>query len=96
MRLRQWGELSAANCDFGDADYGRTRTNFPAKPVAEGVYALVKAAEQTHLFYVITVPKEIHQVQEEFGLADRGSWGVRVRNPSLGGTIGEKAEMGKE
>jgi hypothetical protein len=52
-------------------------------PVAEGVYSLIHTKNTTHFAYMITVPSDIGQVQENFGIHDKGSFVVSVRNPSF-------------
>lgn len=61
------------------------RTTQEAKPYAEGVYAITSTKRTSHLAYIITLPKEIGEVQESFGLHERGSWIVQSKNPKFPG-----------
>ncbi|KAF8250077.1 hypothetical protein K440DRAFT_597477 [Wilcoxina mikolae CBS 423.85] len=59
------------------------RTDFPAQPIGEGVYAITKSdnERQSHFAYILTIPKEPNELQEDFGLKDKGSFIISVRNP---------------
>lgn len=57
------------------------RTIEEAKPYAEGVYAITSTKESSHLAYILTIPGELGSIQEDFGLQQRGSWIVQVKNP---------------
>ncbi|KAL4897746.1 esterase-like activity of phytase-domain-containing protein [Aspergillus ambiguus] len=64
----------------------RGERNVPeAKPYAEGVYAITHTKRASHLAYVLTVPAELGQVQEDFGLYSRGSFIVQSKNPKYPG-----------
>lgn len=52
-----------------------------ATPIGEGVYALTKTGRESHLAYLLTLPKELGEVQEEIGLKERGSFIISTRNP---------------
>ena len=78
------------------------RTDYPVQVVGEGVYVLTKAEKEggSHLAYVLSVPEEIGEVQKEVGVAERGSWVVRVRNPETnapaGAGVADKPEYTEE
>ncbi|KAF8461084.1 hypothetical protein BDZ91DRAFT_765927 [Kalaharituber pfeilii] len=61
------------------------RTRKPARPVAEGVYAILKNKRdrQSHLAYILTVPNEPDELQMDFGLQEKGSFIMSVRNPDI-------------
>ncbi|KAJ5594182.1 uncharacterized protein N7459_000390 [Penicillium hispanicum] len=61
------------------------RTVEEAKPYAEGVYALTSTYRASHLAYVLTIPAHIGEIQENFGLHERGSWIVQSKNPKFPG-----------
>ncbi|KAG2413750.1 hypothetical protein HFD88_002939 [Aspergillus terreus] len=61
------------------------RTVPEAKPYAEGVYALTRTKRASHLAYVLTIPGELGQVQEDFGLYSRGSFIMQAKNPKFPG-----------
>lgn len=53
----------------------------PATPVGEGVYAITTTGRESHLVYLLTIPEEMGEVQEEMGLKERGSFIISTRNP---------------
>src|SRR5919108_2971011 len=57
------------------------RTQPVARPAGEGVYAIVRHANHTHLVYALELPDKPGQVQEELHLAAEGSYIVSVKNP---------------
>ncbi|KAF8537104.1 hypothetical protein BDD12DRAFT_746177 [Trichophaea hybrida] len=59
------------------------RTDFPAQPIGEGVYAITKSnnERQSHFAYMLTIPEEPNELQGDFGLKDKGSFVISVRNP---------------
>lgn len=56
-----------------------------ARPYAEGVYALTSTRRASHLAYVLTIPHEVGEIQENFGLYQRGSFIVQSKNPKFPG-----------
>ncbi|KAL3482441.1 hypothetical protein BJX99DRAFT_2414 [Aspergillus californicus] len=56
-----------------------------AKPYAEGVYALISTKRATHIVYHITLPEKSGEIQEDFGLSERGSWLLQSKNPKFPG-----------
>ncbi|KAJ5769260.1 hypothetical protein N7520_003819 [Penicillium odoratum] len=61
------------------------RTTEEARPYAEGVYAITLAKKSSHLAYEVTIPANIGEIQENFGLYQRGSWIVQSKNPKFPG-----------
>lgn len=61
------------------------RTIEEAQPYAEGVYAITSTYRSSHLVYVLTIPAELGEIQENFGLYHRGSWIVQSKNPEFPG-----------
>jgi hypothetical protein len=57
------------------------RTPPAARPAGEGVYAIVRHADHTHLLYALELSDQPGEVQEELHLADEGSYIVSVKNP---------------
>ncbi|KAL2761073.1 hypothetical protein ACRALDRAFT_2039571 [Sodiomyces alcalophilus JCM 7366] len=57
----------------------------PATPAAEGVYAITSTGRESHLVYVLTLPEEMGEVQNELGLEEEGSFIVSTKNPSYPG-----------
>jgi len=52
-----------------------------ARPVGEGVYALVRDGNHVHLAYVLELPEEPTEIQEAFNITKEGSLIVMVKNP---------------
>jgi len=71
--------------DYLTKKRGEVRHMEGARPVAEGVYALVTAHNHTHLAYVLELPQELSEVQKAFGIAKEGSYILQVKNPELKG-----------
>jgi len=94
---RYWGFVKRASKNVEEidenlrgSDYvtrkkGNPRHMEGARPVAEGVYALVNAHNHTHLAYVLELPHEISEVQKAFGIVKEGSYVMQVKNPELKG-----------
>lgn len=61
------------------------RTVSEARPYAEGVYAITSTKRTSHLAYVLTIPAELGEIQESFGIHQRGSWIVSSKNPKFPG-----------
>lgn len=61
------------------------RTTEDARPYAEGVYAITSTKRTSHLAYELTIPAQLGEVQENFGLCQRGSWIVQSKNPKYPG-----------
>lgn len=61
------------------------RTQGPARPAGEGVYALAKAGRDTHLLYALELPAEPGPVQEALGIERQGALNLTVKNPEAAG-----------
>ncbi|CAL5866239.1 uncharacterized protein PFLUO_LOCUS446 [Penicillium psychrofluorescens] len=61
------------------------RTVQEARPYAEGVYAITSTSRSSHLAYILTIPAELGDIQENFGLRNKGSWIVQAKNPKFPG-----------
>jgi hypothetical protein len=61
------------------------RTVGEVRPYAEGVYAITSTKRSSHLAYLLTIPAELGEIQENFGLRQRGSWIVSAKNPKYPG-----------
>lgn len=65
-----------------------TRHQPEVTPIGEGVYALVStqgSPSTTHLAYMLTIPREMGEVQKDVGLAAKGSFVVSAKNPESSG-----------
>jgi hypothetical protein len=58
-----------------------------ARPIGEGVYALVKHHGHTHLAYVLELPEEPTPIQKAFNISKEGSFVLQVKNPDFGGSF---------
>jgi hypothetical protein len=58
-----------------------TRHTPAVTPLAEGIYAFTSTGNDSHMAYVINIPSELGEVQKDFGLRERGSFVVSVKNP---------------
>ncbi|KAI9685771.1 MAG: hypothetical protein M1822_004331 [Bathelium mastoideum] len=77
-----------------------TRQTPPVTPVGEGVYAITTTGRESHLAYLLTIPSEIGEVQEEMGIRTKGSFVVSLKNPEAGGpanaSLPQAAEYSQE
>jgi hypothetical protein len=53
----------------------------PARPAGEGIYALVRHGDHTHLTFALELPEEPGAVQRELNIPEEGSYIVAVKNP---------------
>lgn len=51
------------------------------RPAGEGVYAILRHDDHTHLVYALELPERPREVQEEFHLTAEGNYIVSVKNP---------------
>jgi hypothetical protein len=66
-------ELSSDEFRKGDA----------ARPVGEGKYAIVKHQNHTELAYILELPKEPGEAQQELGIEKEASYVISVINPKI-------------
>ena len=69
-----------AGADYDTATAGVSHQQ-PVTPIGEGVYALTSRGRDAHLAYMLTIPQEAGEVQEELGVKSRASFIVSMRNP---------------
>jgi hypothetical protein len=53
----------------------------PARPAGEGVYALVRHDDHTHLAFALELPETPGAVQRELNIPDEGSYIIAIKNP---------------
>jgi hypothetical protein len=70
------------------------RTQPVARPAGEGVYALVRHTDHTHLVYALELPDKPGAVQEGLHLAAEGSYIVSIKNPEQPSPPGRRAGRG--
>lgn len=95
---RYWGFVDKTATDvqtivkeFGEKNY-ETKTRGErhvesARPAGEGVYAIVKHGDHTHLAYVLEQPETIGEVQKAFHVDKEGSYVLAVKNPESGTSL---------
>ncbi|KAF2835600.1 hypothetical protein M501DRAFT_981441 [Patellaria atrata CBS 101060] len=70
---------------FGGSTYETktvgTRHTPAVTPIGEGVYSITRTGDTTHLIYMLTIPSELGEVQNELGLRSRASFFISVKNP---------------
>ncbi|HKI02553.1 MAG TPA: hypothetical protein VKK31_11275 [Thermoanaerobaculia bacterium] len=59
-------------------------TRRSARPAGEGVYALARHGNHTHLLYALELPAEPDEVQRELHIEKQGSYLLSVKNPQAG------------
>lgn len=67
-----------------------------ARPAGEGIYALTRHADHTHLAYALEPPEEPDEVQREMNIKEEASYVISVKNPEKpsprGAGLGEERE----
>jgi hypothetical protein len=61
----------------------------PARPAGEGVYAVVRHGDHTHLAYALEAPADPGEVQKELGIGEEGSYVLSVKNPKASSPRGK-------
>ncbi|MGE0080530.1 MAG: hypothetical protein AB7U81_04475 [Thiohalomonadaceae bacterium] len=54
----------------------------PARAAGEGVYGIVRHDGHAHFVYVLELPKQPREVQDELNISDEASYVISVKNPS--------------
>lgn len=67
--------------EYSTATAGVSHTP-PVTPVGEGVYAITSIGRDSHFAYMLTIPSEAGEVQEELGIRSRASYIISMRNPT--------------
>jgi hypothetical protein len=52
-----------------------------ARPVGEGVYQLLSHEDHTHLVYILELPREPGEAQEDLQIQPEGSYIISIKNP---------------
>ena len=87
---RFWGyveRVAATPEEIGEElERGPMRDGFgtkrSARPAGEGVYALARHGNHTHLLYALELPEEPDEVQRELHIEKEGSYLLSVKNPA--------------
>ncbi|KZL84527.1 hypothetical protein CI238_05242 [Colletotrichum incanum] len=56
-----------------------------ATPAGEGVYVITTTGRETHLAYMLTLPSDLGEVQQELGIKEKGSFILSTKNPYKSG-----------
>jgi hypothetical protein len=56
----------------------------PARPAGEGVYAIVRHDDHTHVVFALELPEQPGEVQEALNIPSEGSYVITVKNPDVG------------
>lgn len=67
-----------------------------AAPIGEGVYAITQTGRDTHLAYILTIPSELSEVQQDIGLRQRGSYITSAKNPQSSGPANANLPQGAD
>lgn len=73
-----------------------TRHSPAATPIGEGVYAITSTGRESHLAYMLTLPKKLGEVQMEIGLKEKGSFILSTRNPQYDAPQGTALPQGPD
>ncbi|KAL8855341.1 MAG: hypothetical protein Q9178_008013 [Gyalolechia marmorata] len=65
-------------------------------PIGEGVYAITSTGRETHLAYILTIPSEVSEVQDDVGLRQRDSFVTSTKNPETAAPAGASLPKGAE
>lgn len=79
-RTAEGPETIAEALETGTEDTPGNRPR-PARPAGEGVYALARHGNHTHLLYALELPAEPDEVQRELNIHKEGSYLLSVKNP---------------
>jgi len=93
---RYWGYVETVSYRVEDIDKKLGPTTYTtktrgerhvegARPVGEGVYALVMHHGRTHLAFVLELPEHLSQIQKAFHIEKEGSFVIQVKNPEAEG-----------
>ena len=86
---------SLASSDYMTKTAGSRHTP-AAAPIGEGVYAITTTGRESHIAYILTIPSELSEVQQDVGLKERGSFITSVRNPQYPGPANTSLPKGPE
>ena len=73
-------ELDAATYDTATRG---VRHLSPARPAGEGVYAIARHGDHTHLAFALELPEKPGEVQKELNIPAEGSYIITVKNPEV-------------
>ncbi|ACM18711.1 hypothetical protein Geob_0340 [Geotalea daltonii FRC-32] len=86
--------------EFGELEYStktRGEREVPAaRPAGEGIYAIVRHDNHTHLAYSLELPEQPRQVQRALNIATEGSYIISVKNPGKTSPPGTGLKSGQK
>ena len=88
-------KASIASSDYTTQTAGARHTP-AATPIGEGIYAITTTGRESHLAYILTIPSELNEVQQDVGLRERGSFVTSVKNPQYPGPANTNLPQGPE
>lgn len=82
INLKELQETLITELHYDTKTHG-PRTVPEARMYAKGVYSITSTQHGSYLAYILTDPRNIGSVQENFGLRERGKWLVQSKNPEV-------------
>lgn len=76
-----------------------TRQTPDVTPIGEGVYAITTTGGgqgTTHLAYMLTIPNEVGEVQQDVGIKEKGSFAISLKNPESSGPANAQLDQGPD
>ena len=104
-RFMTFVEKSNASMDdikiqLSSSDYSTKTTGVrhtpAAAPIGEGIYAITQTGRETHLAYILTIPSELGEIQQQMGLRERSSYITSAKNPQSSGPANANLPQGAE
>jgi hypothetical protein len=96
---RSWGFVDLVTKNPADIEKALVETHYEtktrgkralpaARPAGEGVYAIVRHGDHTHLAYSLELPQAPDKVQRDLQIQEEGSYIITVKNPETGAPRG--------
>lgn len=95
MSFKELKDSFLSASDYATKTVG-TRHSPAATPVGEGIYAITTTGRESHLAYILTLPVELSEVQEDIGLRSRGSFITSTKNPKYPGPANANLPQGAD
>jgi hypothetical protein len=95
MSFKDLKETFLSASDYTTKTAG-TRYTPAATPVGEGIYAITTTGQSSHLAYILTIPAELSEVQQDVGLRERGSFIMSTKNPKYPGPANARLPQGPD
>lgn len=59
-----------------------TRVTEAPRPAGKGVYSITMHKTHAHLCYILEVPKQVGEVQDDLGIKREGNFIIQIKNPA--------------